>query len=482
MKHQTQTNSSIMHRYIFIFLLLCTSLGFGQKLTLEQCIAIALEKNISIKQADLEVENAKVGQSDARSAFLPSINLQSNHSWNIGLNSNITTGILENLTTQFTSISGSVGMTIYNGNRNFLQLYRSNLDLLAREYQLQDMSDDVRLLIANAFLQIMFNDEILKVSKTQLELSQSELERTRNLITSGVLAAGDIYEIQATVASQEQALINAENNLRLSKINLAQLLLIQDYENFDIQLQDLEVPFSEITTKSPKAIYEKALEFRNDIRAAKTNVEITTADIKLIKAEQFPRLTGFYSYNTRISYSDQRVPNGNFSTQPIGYIESTGESVLTQVPEFSVVGPPSFFDQWSLYDGHNFGLQLSIPVFNQNSVKNRITRSKINLERSQTLLDQQKLDLENTINQAYNNTKGAFKIYEAAQTTLLAREQAYKNAGDRLEAGAINSFEFIQSKQRYEEAMSNLVRAKFDYIFKLKVLEFYFGLPVSLNP
>ena len=166
MKHQTQTNSSIMHRYIFIFLLLCTSLGFGQKLTLEQCIAIALEKNISIKQADLDVENAKVGQSDARSAFLPSINLQSNHSWNIGLNSNITTGILENLTTQFTGISGSVGMTIYNGNRNFLQLYRSNLDLLAREYQLQDMSDDVRLLIANAFLQIMFNDEILKVSKT----------------------------------------------------------------------------------------------------------------------------------------------------------------------------------------------------------------------------------------------------------------------------------------------------------------------------
>ena len=155
---------------------------------------------------------------------------------------------------------------------------------------------------------------------------------------------------------------------------------------------------------------------------------------------------------------------------------------MTQVPEFSVVGPPSFFDQWSLYDGHNFGLQLSISVFNQNSVRNRITRSKINLERSQILLDQQKLDLENTINQAYNNTKGAFKIYEAAQTTLLAREQAFKNAGDRLEAGAINSFEFIQSKQRYEEAMSNLVRAKFDYIFKLKVLEFYFGLPVSFNP
>ena len=181
-------------------------------------------------------------------------------------------------------------------------------------------------------------------------------------------------------------------DLRLSKINLAQLLLIQDYENIDIQLQDLEVPFSEITIKSPKDIYEKALEFRNDIRAANTNVEIATADIKLIKAEQFPRLTGFYSYNTRISYIDQRVPNGNFSSQPIGYIESTGESVLTQVPEFSVVGPLSFFDQWSLYDGHNFGLQLSISVFNQNSVRNRITRSKINLERTQILLEQQKLD------------------------------------------------------------------------------------------
>ena len=182
--------------------------------------------------------------------------MQSSHSWNIGLNQNITTGILENLTTQFTSIGGSVGMSIFNGRKNFIQLYRSNLNLLAREYQLQDMADDIRLLVANAFLQIMFNNEILNVSQTQLTLGQSELERTKNLIDSGILASGDVYEIQATVAAQEQALIQAENNLRLSKINLAQLLLIPDFENFDIKLEDLEVPFSEILTKAPKEIYE----------------------------------------------------------------------------------------------------------------------------------------------------------------------------------------------------------------------------------
>lgn len=482
MKQQPQNKLMKKYQSFFIVFLLATGLGFGQTLNLEECIAMALEKNISIKQANLEIDNAKVEQSDARSAFLPNINVQSSHSWNIGLNQNITTGILENLTTQFTSIGGSVGMSIFNGRKNFIQLYRSNLNLLAREYQLQDMADDVRLLVANAFLQIMFNNEILNVSKTQLTLGQSELERTKNLIDSGILASGDVYEIQATVAAQEQALIQAENNLRLSKINLAQLLLIPDFENFDIKLEDLEVPFSEILTKAPKEIYEKALTFRNDIQIANTNVEIAETDIKLAKADQLPSLSGFYSYSTRISYSDRRLPSGTFTTQPIGFLESTGEPVLTQIPNTRIVGPDSFFNQWSLYDGHNFGLQLSIPIFNRNAVRNRITRSQINLERLTNQLEQEKLNLENTINQAYNDTKGAYKVHEAAQVTRLARKQAYENASDRLAAGAINSFEFIQSKQRYEAAVSDAIRAKFDYIFKLKILEFYFGLPVQLRP
>jgi len=482
MKQQPQNKLMKKYHSFFIVFLLASGLGFGQTLSLEECIAMALEKNISIKQANLEIDNAKVEQSDARSAFLPNINMQSSHSWNIGLNQNITTGILENLTTQFTSIGGSVGMSIFNGRKNFIQLYRSNLNLLAREYQLQDMADDIRLLVANAFLQIMFNNEILNVSQTQLTLGQSELERTKNLIDSGILASGDVYEIQATVAAQEQALIQAENNLRLSKINLAQLLLIPDFENFDIKLEDLEVPFSEILTKAPKEIYEKALTFRNDIQIANTNVEIAQTDIKLAKADQLPSLSGFYSYSTRISYSDRRLPSGTFTTQPIGFLESTGESVLTQIPNTRIVGPDSFFNQWSLYDGHNFGLQLSIPIFNRNAVRNRITRSQINMERLTNQLEQEKLNLENTINQAYNDTKGAYKVHEAAQVTRLARQQAYKNATDRLAAGAINSFEFIQSKQRYEAAVSDAIRAKFDYIFKLKILEFYFGLPVQLRP
>ncbi|MGA1029269.1 MAG: TolC family protein [Flavobacteriaceae bacterium] len=482
MKQQPQTKLLTMHRATLFFFLVFAQFVLGQTLSLEECIALALEKNISIKQASLELENAKVDQSDARSAFLPNVNVQSSHSWNIGLNQNITTGILENLTTQFTSIGGSVGMSLFNGRKNFIQLYRSNLNLLAKEYQLNDMADDVRLLVANAFLQIMFNDEILKVSQTQLELSQSELERTQNLISSGVLPPGDVYEIQATVAAQEQALIQAENNLRLSKISLAQLLLIQDYDNFDIRLEDLEVPFSEIMTKSPKEIYEKALSFRNDIQIANTNVELATTDIKLAKADQLPSLSGFYSYSTRISYSDRRLPSGTFQTQPIGFLESTGERVVTQIPETRIVGPESFFNQWSLYDGHNFGLQLTVPIFNRNAVRNRITRSQINLERFKNQLEQEKLNLENTINQAYTNTKGAFKVYEAAQTTRKARAQSYTNASNRLEAGAINSFEFIQTKQRYEQSVSEAIRAKFDYIFKLKVLEFYFGLPVRLRP
>ena len=155
--------------------------------------------------------------------------------------------------------------------------------MLASQYQLADISDDISLLVANGFLQIMFNKEILGVQQAQLEVSQAELDRSNQLIKAGVLTIGDIYELEANIATQKQAVVQAENSLRLAKINLAQLLLITDYENFDIEMVDLDVPFSQVMEESPKKVYEKALSFRNDIKLAETNIAIAETDLKLAK-------------------------------------------------------------------------------------------------------------------------------------------------------------------------------------------------------
>ena len=461
----------------FTALIFCVSFYMqGQTLTLQECVELALEKNITIKQSELDIANAELDKSNAFGNFLPNINAQTSHSWNIGLNQNITTGLLENLTTQFSSLGVNMGVDIYNGLQNVKRLHRANLAIIAQQYNLADITDDTALLVANSYLQVMFNREQLGVQESQFAVSLKELERTKILIEAGVLITGDIFELEATIASQQQAVVQAQNNLRLTKINLAQLLLITDYENFDIAVEAFDVPFPQILDETPKAIFEKALSNRNDIKLSLTNLEISKTDIEIAKTSLQPSLSAFYSYSTRISYSDRLTGTGVFNQFPIGTVAATGQEVVTQVEQRGVIGPSSFVDQLQTNDGHNFGIQLSIPILNGFSAKNNVKRSKVNLMRFENQFEQQKLGLESTVNQAYNDAKGAFNFYKAAQKTVIARNDAYQDATKRFDAGVMNSFEFTQIKQRYEASVSDELRAKFDYVFKLKVLEFYFLL------
>lgn len=453
----------------------------SEPLSLEDCVMMALEKNISIKQSELDVQNAGIDKLNAFGNFLPSVNLSASHFWNNGLNQNITTGLLENVTTEFSSFQGNVGIDIFNGLQNINQYRRAQLNLLAQQYRLADMADDVSLFVANAYLQVVLNKEILTVQQKQIETTQLELERTQELVEAGVLTARDLYELEANLATQEQSVVVAENNFRLGKINLAQLLLITDYENFEIELEDFSIPFPSILEKQPKEIFEQALTFRNDVKLAETNIGIAQKDLDIAKGALYPRISGFYSYSTRITYNDRLVGTGTFSSIPLGYVADTGSLVVREIEDMTLVAPLSFADQFSLYDGHNFGIQLSIPVFNGNSLSNAVKRSQVNLQRSKNLFSQQQLDLETSVNQAFNDSKGSYKLYEAALKTENATRRAADDALERFQAGAMNSFDYVQAKQRYEAAVSDAIRAKFDYVFKLKVVEFYFGLPLEIN-
>ena len=467
---------------IFSFLIsLSTFLTSAQvkQYTLKECVLLALENNISIKQSELELESAEIDKDDAMGSFFPRVNAQSQHIWNNGLSQNITNGLIENLTTQFSSFGGNIGVTLFNGRQNINQLSRANLNLIARQYQLEDMKDDTSLFVANAYLQVMFNRELNQVQRYQLELAKQELERTLLSIESGILTPVEVYEIDANIATQEQAVVQAENAYRLSRISLAQLLLITDYENFDIAKENFDIPFSEILTETPRAIFEKALTQRNDIKLGITNLEIAEKDIDLAKGALMPTLSAFYNYNTRISYSDRFIETGNLIQTPIGIVQENGATVVSQFPEREITGPLSFGNQFTQNDGQSYGLSVNIPIFNGLSIKNNIKRRKLNLKRLENQLEQTKLDLENTINQAYNNTRGSYKFYDASEKTLIARKQAFDIAKQRFEAGVLNSFDYVQARQRYQIAASDIIRAKFDYIFKLKVLEFYFGLPLE---
>ena len=446
-----RTKKKIMIKKNILFAFFISTIAFSQVdnniISLQDAIDIALEKNINIKQSELNLDNSELGRSDAIGNFLPTIGASANHQWNVGRGINVTTNIIEEITTQFSSATASIGLPIYNGSRNVNQLHRANLEILASKYQLEDIKDDVKLFVANSYLQIMFNKEILKVQKSQLEITKVEYERTQDLINSGIFSPRQIFEIEANLASQEQSVVQAENNLRDAKLNLAQVLLLEDYENFDIANEDFSIPFSDILENSPKEIFEKAKTFRNDIKLAETNISIAEKDIQISKSFRLPSITSFYSWNTRISY---------------------------------VENLPSFQDQFNLNKGQTYGFGINIPIFQGRAISNNIQRTKINLERLKFQYEQEKLNLENTVYQAYNDLVGAVKLYDASNKTVKSLRSAFEDATDRYLLGSLNSFDFIQSKQAYEASVSENIRAKFDYIFRLKVLEFYFGLPLSV--
>ncbi len=419
-----------------ILLLLSVNTQAQEVWTLEKCVKRAVDKNISIKQSQADLKSTRLNKTTAVAKFLPNLNLGSSHSWNVGLNQNITTGLLENMTTTSASINANMGIDLFGGLQNIQQLYRANLSILASQYQLADMKENISLLVANSYLQILFNRESLGVQKSQLNVANKELIFAQERLKSGIIPEGDVLEIEANVATIEQNVVVAENNYRLSKIALAQLLLISDIENFEIAQETDIIHKSAILSNNVNTIYSTAVGKRNDIKLAETNLKIAKKDLAISKAGILPKLSGFYSYNSRVLFDY----------------------------------PTSLSNQLDINAGQNFGLQLSIPIFNGMTNNANIKRSKINIQKSTYALEQVKLDLENTINQAYNDAKGSLKAFQAAEKTLLARKLAYEYAKERFDIGGMNTFNFLQAGQRYEAAQSELIKTKYNYIFKLKVL------------
>lgn len=449
---------------------------------MEECIVHAMENNISIKQSELDVELAEVEKSDAIGNFLPSLNASATNSWNTGLTQNVTTGVLQTQTTRNFSAGVTAGLTLFDGLRNFKQLQRAKMEMLASQYSLEQMKDDIALFVANAYLQVLFNKESLKVIEAQQEITQKQLERTEALVEAGSLPEGDLLEIRANAANERQRIIVAQNNIRISLIALAQMLLIEDYENFDIVDREYNILGVEVLDAPVSEIIDQAEETRYEVKVAEQNKALAEKDVEIAKAAYLPTLGAFFNYNTRESGMGQFISGGLDPDEPyrtIGFVESTMEPVVTPNTITEIGSPLPFFEQLQMNDGISYGVQLSIPILNGFGVRNAVKRNEINVRRSEYLLEQTKLDLEADVYQAYVDAQGAREAYEAALIAQEAQELAFNYATERYDVGLTNAFDYSQSQLNLEEAQSEVVRTKFDYIFKLKVLELYFGVPIT---
>lgn len=447
-----------------ITLLIILFLGFSSNAqvkswTLQECVEYALKNNISIKQAELDVKLADIDKSSAIGNFLPTINSTLSHSWSIGANTNPVTNVRENQTTQYSQVSLGSGLSLYNGLQNVNRLRRAKLAQLASQYQLTKMQDDILLYVANAYLDILFNKENLKVQQGQLANDEKQLNRTDELVKSGSVPRGDLLDMKATIATDNQKIVAAENALLISRLSLAQLLQLEDFENFDVADVSIEPTPSPVMSETPEAIFEKAKQVRVEIKIAQANLDLAERDIKIARGALQPSLSFGYNFGTNASYTDRIVG-----------VDGSGNPIVAK--------PLPVFDQFSNNKGHNFGLQLNIPILNGFSARNNVQRSKVNFDRFKNTFDQAKLDLELNVYKAITNAKGALKTYEAAVAAVEARGEAFNYAKEKYAVGLMNAFDFNQSQTVYVIAQSDVIRAKYDYIFKTKVVELYFGIPL----
>ncbi|HLU80741.1 MAG TPA: TolC family protein [Flavobacteriaceae bacterium] len=475
-----------MKKSILFFILILFGLKVNaqeqQAWTLQECIEHAMEHNISIKQSELDLEMTEIDKNMAIGNYLPGINGFATNSWNTGLTQNVTTGVLQNQTTRNFSAGVTLDLTLFSGLRNLRQLQRAKLSGLAAQYSLEQMQDDIALFVANSYLQVLVNKETLKVLEEQHLVTLDQLDRTQKLVDQGVAPQGDLLQIKALSAEEEQQIITAENAVHLSLVSLAQTLLIEDYENFDIAEREYEVRPNAIMSRSVDEIIKFAMEERAEVKIAEKNVELAQKDVQISRAAYYPTLSGFFNYNTRESGAE-RITQGeidpDFPSRPIGYVESTGEVVVAPNFKVNTLPPLPFFEQLYMFDGISYGFQLNVPIFNGLSTRNTVKRQKVNVMRAEYQLEQAKLDLESNVYQAFVDAKGAAKAYDAAKVALEAQQLAFKYAQERYDVGLTNAFELRQAQFELTNSESKLIQAKYDYIFKVKVLELYFGVPVD---
>lgn len=425
---------------------ICT---FGQekKWTLQECVQYAIDNNITIQQSEIALLNAQIDKSDAEGSFIPSINARANVSENTGLSFNPVTNQPQTVTTLNATGAVTLGYTLFDGLRNIRSLQRADLTKVAAEFNLGKAKDDIALFVANAFLDIILNKENLKTAKAQNEVTLKQIEQTQNLVDGGVLPRGDLLEIRATSASEKQRIVAAENAVTLSKINLAQLLAVQNYRDFDVVDGTYTILGEEIVNTPVETLIDSAQTNRYEVKIAEQNLEISKKDLQLSKGALLPTLSAFFGYDTRFTTND-----------------------FIDIP---------FDTQIYTNDGINYGLSLNVPILNGFSARNGVQRSKLNVESNRIAVEQAKLDLESTVYQAYTAVQASKESYQAAQTAIESQELAYEYAKARFDEGLTNAFDFSQSKLRYDNAQIELARSKYDYIFRIKVLELYFGVPAT---
>lgn len=440
---------------ILIFTCLISSQGliFSQQKvwSLEECIIYAIENNIQIKQQVIQTEVQQNSLDLAKLKLLPSLNASMSHDYSFGRALDFTTYeyVDNNALNEFFSAGG--GMTLFNGLVNYNTIQKNKAELLAGREDLQNIKDNISLNIALAYLQILLNKELVSATNNQLQITLQQIEKTRRLVEAGSTARGTLLQIEAQAAQEELQLINMQNQLDISFLNITQLLELKTPEGFEIITPEIKIDSNSIVEGRIEEIYLLAVKNRPEIRSAELKLSATEFDLKIAKGDRIPKISMNHSISTRYSEIFNRPNIDPFSTQ---------------IKNFKNIG---------------LGFSLNVPILNGWQVNKNIDNSKLNIESTQYALEGAKKTLYKNIQQAYADAVAALKKFNSSIKAVTSTEESLRYTEQKFNVGMVTPVDYNAAKTQLLNAQSDMSQAKYEFIFKTKVLDFYKGLPLKLN-
>jgi outer membrane protein len=431
---------------------ICSVYGQTKIWTLEECINYAISHNLSIQQLEIQKSSAEIDLNTSRMSRLPDLNAGIGQNWNFG-RTQISSGLYENQTQSNTSLSIGTSIPIFSGFRISNEIAKNRLELLAAVQNLEKAKESLALNVGSLFLQALFNKEIVKINEDQLSLSQMQVERTKVLVEQGKVPVSQLYDIEAQVANDQLVLVQAKNSLKLSLLDLAQNLELEQTANFDIHAEAGEDLIEEYmrNISTPEDIFNYAVQNKSIIKEQEYRLKSAEKMVKIVRAGYYPSLSLGLGFGTNYFYLYRS-----------GLINN------------------SFSDQIRNNAGEYINLNLNIPIFNRLSTRNQLRSAKLNIENQQLVLNNTKKTLYKEIETAYLNAVSAHEKYHASQLAVKATSEAFQYAKERYETGKSSVYEFNEAKAKLVKSQSEEVQAKFDYIFRMKVLDFYRGMPIKL--
>ncbi len=464
--------------------LLVTSLFFlfsfhseaQQAWTLQQCIDYALSHNISIKQSELNTESSKETYQQSISGFFPTLNGNAGQNYYFGRSIDPTTNQFTNNEVRSNNFSLSSSISVFEGLQLQNSLKQSKLNYRASQFDLAKIKNDVSLNVVTYYLQILYNRELLKSTQEQVDATKQQRDKTQRMFDLGSVSKGNLLDLEAQFAADEVRLINAQSQFDQSALSLTQLLELDSTKGFDVVDPRIDIPSLTVAQPDVNTIYTAALTNQPDIKSSEYRVMSAEKGLSVARGARYPKLTFGGSLSTNYSSAAQGINGYQTGPNPIVGFTPDSTPVYSPFPEFTpVLGKKSFNDQINENLSKSVGLNLSIPIFNGWATKTNIAHARIGLQQSKLTLESTKKSLYKSVQQASADAASAYKRYGANDKSVQSMQEAFNYNDRKYELGLISTYDYLLSKNNLAKANADLLQAKYDYIFRLKILDFYQG-------